>query len=675
MADGNKDIRYLKGVGEKRAKLYEKLGITDLCSLLGHYPRTYIDLTRPVSIAGAPPDGAVPIRAAVVSKTGEQRIRKGLSLFKVVVTDHSSDMVITFFNTKFTVDALEVEQEYIFYGKVEGTFTRKTMASPLVFRSGERAGLIPVYPLTEGLSSKLIRENVRQALAEMEGHIEDPLPKEMREAFHLCHKSYAVQNIHLPPDRAAMEIARDRLIFEELLLCQLAFLRMRNRSKRLKTRPMEPYDLAPFYESLPFTLTGAQRRSIEEACRDMTAGTPMNRLVQGDVGSGKTMVAAAAVYFAARNGAQSALMAPTEILALQHFETLAPVLEPLGVKAALLTGSTRAAKRRELLKSLQAGEIQLLIGTHAIIEETVTFDRLGLVVTDEQHRFGVAQRVRLLSKGENPHVLVMSATPIPRTLAQTIYCDLDLSVIDELPPGRQKIETYCIGSDKRMRAFGFIQKHLDAGKQAYIVCPLVEAGEASDLKPATEYAKLLADRYFSGYTVGLLHGKMKPKDKEAAITRFKNGEIQLLVSTTVVEVGVDVPNAVIMMIENAERFGLSQLHQLRGRVGRGRDQAYCILLSDAKGEQTRKRLQVMCRTTDGFAIAKEDLNLRGPGDFFGLRQHGLPTLKLADLLTDTATLSRAQEAARQILTKDPDLTAPEHRLLVAGVENMMQDVD
>ena len=407
----------------------------------------------------------------------------------------------------------------------------------------------------------------------------------------------------------------------------------------------------------------------------MTSGVPMSRLVQGDVGSGKTMVAAACIYFAAKNGAQSALMAPTEILALQHYETLAPVLSGLGLVAELLTGSTKAAKRREIQEQLKAGEIHLLIGTHAIIEDTVEFHRLGLVITDEQHRFGVAQRVRLMNKGDHPHVLVMSATPIPRTLAQTIYCDLDLSVIDELPPGRQKVLTYCIGSDKRMRAFGFIKKHLDAGRQAYIVCPLVEANGESGLKPATDYEKLLEERYFKGYRVGLLHGKMKSKEKEEAITRFKNGDMQLLVSTTVVEVGVDVPNAVIMMIENAERFGLSQLHQLRGRVGRGKDQSYCILLSDARGELTRRRLEVMCKTNDGFAIAREDLNLRGPGDFFGVRQHGLPTLKLADLLTDTIVLQRAQEAAREILSADPDLSLPEHKPLLSKVEKMMREVD
>ena len=671
----HKDIRYLKGVGEKRAKLYEKLGITDLATLLEHYPRSYIDLTQPVSIAGAPREEAVPVRAAVVSKTGEQRIRRGLSLFKVVVTDHSSDMVITFFNTKFTVEGLKIGEEYIFYGKVEGTLTKRTMASPLIFRLGEGEGLIPIYPLTEGLSSKLIRENIRQALDEMKGMLEDPLPKDLRKKYHLCHKSYAVQNIHFPPDREAMEIAKNRLIFEELLFCQLAFLQVRNRNRRLKTQPMQEVSLVPFYESLPFTLTGAQRRSIEEACRDMTTGVPMNRLVQGDVGSGKTMVAAACIYFAAKNGAQSALMAPTEILALQHYETLAPVLSGLGLVAELLTGSTKAAKRREIQEQLKAGEIHLLIGTHAIIEDTVEFHRLGLVITDEQHRFGVAQRVRLMNKGDHPHVLVMSATPIPRTLAQTIYCDLDLSVIDELPPGRQKVLTYCIGSDKRMRAFGFIKKHLDAGRQAYIVCPLVEANGESGLKPATDYEKLLEERYFKGYRVGLLHGKMKSKEKEEAITRFKNGDMQLLVSTTVVEVGVDVPNAVIMMIENAERFGLSQLHQLRGRVGRGRDQSYCILLSDARGELTRRRLEVMCKTNDGFAIAREDLNLRGPGDFFGVRQHGLPTLKLADLLTDTIVLQRAQEAAREILSADPDLSLPEHKPLLSKVEKMMREVD
>ncbi len=653
------DIRYLKGVGESRAALYQKLGIETVEDLLYHIPRRYIDLTRPTPLAAAVPGQKCAVRALLDAKGREQRIRRGLSLFKLTAVDGPVTLHITFFNAKYTVEALREGEEYIFYGSVTGGFYSRQMDSPQVFRPEEAGTLLPVYSLTQGLSNKMVSRQVTEALNRVE-QLSDPLEGSgLPQQYGLLSYSQALHAVHFPPDWQAIETGRNRMVFDELLCLSLCFARMREGRHRLHVPPMRMQPLTEYYRALPYELTGAQQRAIAEAMSDMCSGTPMNRLVQGDVGSGKTAVAAALCYFAYRNGAQSTLMAPTEILAQQHYNSLAPLLGSLGMQVALLTGSLSPKKKETLKAALAAGEIDLCIGTHALLTDDTAFANLGLVVTDEQHRFGVQQRAALRQKGRDAHVLVMSATPIPRTLAMIVYGDLEISVIDELPAGRRPIRTYLIDSTIRQRAFGYIKKHLDEGYQAYLVCPAVQSEDedtaAASLKSAVEYAEELAHGAFGDYRVGLLHGKMRPAQKEKVMAEFAAGEIQLLVATTVVEVGVDVPNAVIMMVENAERFGLSQLHQLRGRVGRGQVQSHCILLSDTENPDTLERLRVLCGTNDGFKIAEEDLKQRGPGDFFGERQHGLPEMKIADLAADSRLLQKAREAADALTERDPTL--------------------
>lgn len=667
------DIRYLKGVGESRAALYQKLGIETVEDLLYHIPRRYIDLTRPTPLAAAVPGQKCAVRALLAAKGREQRIRRGLSLFKLTAVDGPVTLHITFFNAKYTVEALREGEEYIFYGSVTGGFYSRQMDSPQVFRPEEAGTLLPVYSLTQGLSNKMVSRQVTEALNRVE-QLPDPLEGSgLPQQYGLLSYSQALHAVHFPPDWQAIETGRNRMVFDELLCLSLCFARMREGRHRLHVPPMRMQPLTEYYRALPYELTGAQQRAIAEAMSDMCSGTPMNRLVQGDVGSGKTAVAAALCYFAHRNGAQSTLMAPTEILAQQHYNSLAPLLGSLGMQVALLTGSLSPKKKEALKAGLAAGEIDLCIGTHALLTDDTAFANLGLVVTDEQHRFGVQQRAALRQKGKDAHVLVMSATPIPRTLAMIVYGDLEISVIDELPAGRRPIRTYLIDSTIRQRAFGYIKKHLDEGYQAYLVCPAVQSEDedtaAASLKSAVEYAEELAHGAFGDYRVGLLHGKMRPAQKEKVMAEFAAGEIQLLVATTVVEVGVDVPNAVIMMVENAERFGLSQLHQLRGRVGRGQVQSHCILLSDTENPDTLERLRVLCGTNDGFKIAEEDLKQRGPGDFFGERQHGLPEMKIADLAADSRLLQKAREAADALTERDPTLhTLP---ALARRVERLM----
>lgn len=667
------DIRYLKGVGESRAALYQKLGIETVEDLLYHIPRRYIDLTRPTPLAAAVPGQKCAVRALLAAKGREQRIRRGLSLFKLTAVDGPITLHITFFNAKYTVEALREGEEYIFYGSVTGGFYSRQMDSPQVFRPEEAGTLLPVYSLTQGLSNKMVSRQVTEALNRVE-QLPDPLEGSgLPQQYGLLSYSQALHAVHFPPDWQAIETGRNRMVFDELLCLSLCFARMREGRHRLHVPPMRMQPLTEYYRALPYELTGAQQRAIAEAMSDMCSGTPMNRLVQGDVGSGKTAVAAALCYFAHRNGAQSTLMAPTEILAQQHYNSLAPLLGSLGMQVALLTGSISPKKKETLKAALAAGEIDLCIGTHALLTDDTAFANLGLVVTDEQHRFGVQQRAALRQKGRDAHVLVMSATPIPRTLAMIVYGDLEISVIDELPAGRRPIRTYLIDSTIRQRAFGYIKKHLDEGYQAYLVCPAVQSEDedtaAASLKSAVEYAEELAHGAFGDYRVGLLHGKMRPAQKEKVMAEFAAGEIQLLVATTVVEVGVDVPNAVIMMVENAERFGLSQLHQLRGRVGRGQVQSHCILLSDTENPDTLERLRVLCGTNDGFKIAEEDLKQRGPGDFFGERQHGLPEMKIADLAADSRLLQKAREAADALTERDPTLhTLP---ALARRVERLM----
>ena len=667
------DIRYLKGVGESRAALYQKLGIETVEDLLYHIPRRYIDLTHPTPLAAAVPGQKCAVRALLAAKGREQRIRRGLSVFRLTAVDGPVTLHITFFNAKYTVEALREGEEYIFYGTVTGGFYSRQMDSPQVFRPEKAGTLLPVYSLTQGLSNKMVSWQVTEALYRVE-QLPDPLEGSgLPQQYGLLSYSQALHAVHFPPDWQAIETGRNRMVFDELLCLSLCFARMREGRHRLHVPPMRMQPLTEYYRALPYELTRAQQRAIAEAMSDMCSGTPMNRLVQGDVGSGKTAVAAALCYFAHRNGAQSTLMAPTEILAQQHYNSLAPLLGSLGMQVALLTGSLSPKKKETLKAALAAGEIDLCIGTHALLTDDTAFANLGLVVTDEQHRFGVQQRAALRQKGKDAHVLVMSATPIPRTLAMIVYGDLEISVIDELPAGRRPIRTYLIDSTIRQRAFGYIKKHLDEGYQAYLVCPAVQSEDedtaAASLKSAVEYAEELAHGAFGDYRVGLLHGKMRPAQKEKVMAEFAAGEIQLLVATTVVEVGVDVPNAVIMMVENAERFGLSQLHQLRGRVGRGQVQSHCILLSDTENPDTLERLRVLCGTNDGFKIAEEDLKQRGPGDFFGERQHGLPEMKIADLAADSRLLQKAREAADALTERDPTLhTLP---ALARRVERLM----
>ena len=651
------EIRFLRGVGERRMKLYQKLGVATVEELLRHIPRDYVDLRQAVSIGESILEEKQAVRAVLGRKEPERMLRKGLTAQRLLGVDGEDTLTLTFFNGKYTVAGLEEGKEYLFYGLVEGTLTRREMTNPAIY-PGNASGLSPVYPLTAGLSSRGIGKDVSTALALLPA-IPETLPEWVREENRLCPLGEALKLIHHPPSWEAVERARRRLVFEELLCLSISFARMKKGRQGERVRPMEAVDMAPFREALPFPLTGAQERAIREAAADLRSGAPMNRLVQGDVGSGKTMVAAACCWFCWKNGRQSALMAPTEILAEQHYRSLAPLLEPLGMRLGLLTGSCTPKEKRERKAALKGGEIDLIIGTHALITGDTLFRELGLVVTDEQHRFGVAQRMRLSGKGGEANVLVMSATPIPRTMALIVYGDLELSIMDELPPGRQKIDTYYVGGDKRQRALNYIKKHLDAGYQGYIVCPLVEEDEAGEsapgLKAAVTYLEELVKGPFAGYRVGLLHGKMKGKEKDGVMSAFAAGELQLLVSTTVIEVGVDVPNAVIILIENAERYGLSQLHQLRGRVGRGKHKSYCVLITDNRSEETLARMRVMAQTGDGFRIAEEDLRLRGPGDFFGRRQHGLPALKVADLSWDMALLKEAQQAARELLDQDPEL--------------------
>ncbi len=669
--DISTDIRYLKGVGEKRAELFSKLGINSVGQLLEYYPRAYEDWSRVKKISETVVGETAAVKGFVTHKPLGATLRKGLTVYKSGISDGEEVMSLTIFNNRFAAEALKEGQEYIFFGKVGGNLYKREMTNPnfSAAESGER--IRPIYSSTQTLSTKLIEKTVRTAINGVADTIEETLPEDIRRRHNLSSLLFALENIHFPQCEKNLEIAKRRLIFEELLVLQLALLRLRSKTKKHTENIIRQDKTEAFCHLLPFELTGAQKRAIKEAVDDMKKPFPMNRLIQGDVGSGKTAVAAALIFNAAENGFQSALMAPTEILASQHFATLSEFFKNTNVKTALLTGSMKKKEKDKIKEKLKNGEIDLLIGTHAIIQDDVEFKNLGFAVTDEQHRFGVAQRGNLSQKGLKPHLLVMSATPIPRTLALMIYGDLDVSVLDELPPGRQKVDTFYVNYEKHARAMNYVKKHLDKGLQGYIVCPLVES-EESELVSAEDFYENLKNKDFSDYSVGLLHGKMKPKEKDEVMAKFAKGEIQLLVATTVIEVGVDVPNAVIMVVENAEMFGLSQLHQLRGRVGRGKEKSTCILVSDAQNEEAITRLKVMCRTTDGFKIADEDLKLRGPGDFFGSRQHGLPKMKIASLLTDMQTLKEAQAEAENILRSDFDLRKKENECLRKAVINLYE---
>lgn len=664
-------VRYLKGVGPKTAQRFEKLGILTLADLLCHYPRRYVDFTQPYSIAQAPAETECVVKAEVYAKLGGRMLPGGRQMERLTAGDGVSTLEVTWFNNPYAIKKLEIGQEYFFQGLLTGGMLRRQMVNPQVRTAAQitAAPLEAVYPQTEGLSSTVIARCIQQLLPHAE-LLADPLPAEMRRKYRLPDKADAVRAIHCPASPEQAAAARRRLIYEELLVLQLGIGCMKSRGAADTGAPMRLIDPALFWESLPFAPTGAQRRAVTEILADMSGQHAMNRLLQGDVGSGKTLVAAAAIWACIRSGYQAALLAPTEILATQHAESLNRMLAPFGMRVALLTGGMKAAARRTTLAAIRDDQADCVVGTHAILGGGVEFARLGLAVIDEQHRFGVRQRGMLAEKAVNPHLLVMSATPIPRTLGLLIYGDLDISLLDELPPGRTPVKTRAITGKKREDLYHFLDTEIGRGRQVYLVCPAIEDSPDAALKAVKGYYEQVAKPLLPNRRVGLMHGKLKPKEKAAVMQDFKEGKLDALVSTTVIEVGVDVPNASVMVIENAERYGLSALHQLRGRVGRGAAESWCFLVSDHEGEAVRQRLHFLCTTTDGFAVAQYDLENRGPGDFFGSRQHGLPSLQIADLMNDTRTLHAAQAEAADILAQDPQLTAPDHTLLRTQVQQM-----
>lgn len=666
-----RSVVYVKGVGPKRAELFEKVGVSTVYDLLQYCPRDYIDLSAPCEIKNAQGEDPLVIRARVVKKMPPARIRKGLTVCKAVFTDDTDDITVTLYNQEYLFASLKEGEDYILYGKVTGNMVRREMNSPMVFSAASPDLILPVYPLTEGLSQNIIRKAVRGALDLVLGEVEDIMPQYVRDSCRMCSLACAWENIHFPKSLYGAHEARRRLIFDELLIHSLAIAYQRQNEDSDSNYIMQAQPLEEFTSALPFTLTKTQLRSLNDCTVAMRGAHRMNRLIQGDVGCGKTVVAAGAAWFVCKNGYQSCVMAPTEILAAQHYKTFKSLLEPLGVRVALLTGSLTPKNKRLLKEQIAAGEFDVIVGTHALFSESTHFSDLALVITDEQHRFGVEQRAALSAKGRNPHRLVMSATPIPRTLALILYGDLDISVINELPAGRKPISTYAVTGKMRERAFGFVKKQLEMGRQGYVVCPMIDESE-SDLNDVTSYSQKLAQGAFADYKVGLLHGRMSAAEKEEVMNGFKRGEIDLLVATTVVEVGVDVPNATVMVIENADRFGLSQLHQLRGRVGRGEWESFCILITDNTSPECVQRMKIISKTSDGFKIAEEDLKLRGPGDFFGTHQHGLPAFKLADLTRDMQLLQTAQQMSKSIIESDPQLKRADHRIMRELTQRLMQ---
>ena len=667
MADLFTDIEYLKGVGKARGEKYRKLGITTPYELIYHIPRSYLDFRVHVPVCQAVLNEYNVLKLTIFRKMPPQRIRGGMVICKAAATDGTDDILIVVYNNVYGFNALKEGNTYYMYGKVSGNFLRKEISAPVYISADEKVLIQPVYPLTQGLSVNMVRTNMRQALGIMQEKPFETLTEDILRKYGLCPLEWALENIHFPESEGASERARERIAFDELLKLQIGMSLMKTRTRRSTGCRMDSgVDISGFTGSLPFELTDDQKKAIREIAADLCRDIPMNRLLQGDVGSGKTAVAAAACYIAAKSGFQSALMAPTEILAAQHYRTLSGFLSGAGVEVCLLTGSLTAKKKAEIRGKIASGEIDVVVGTHAIIQKDVEYRSLGLVITDEQHRFGVAQRAALAEKGSSPHKLVMSATPIPRTLALMIYGDLDISAITQLPKGRQPVRTYAVTGKLRGRAFGFVRKALDEGRQAYVVCPMIEESE-SELFAVKTYAENAAQGDLKGYTTALLHGKMSAAEKDRTMKKFRDGVIQVLICTTVVEVGVDVPNAAVMVIENAERFGLSQLHQLRGRVGRGQYESTCILITDNTSDECVKRMKIMSSTTDGFKISEEDLKMRGPGDFFGSAQHGLPPLKIADIASNTELVAKAQSCAREILEADPELKLPAHSTLKMDV--------
>ena len=670
-------VTVLPGVGPSRAKQLSALGICTLSDLISYYPRAYEDRTKLTTIDKLEVDEPACFEATVFRSPRTDQIRKGLSLTRLTVGDETGTLNLVYFNQPYAAEHLEYGRTYIFYGTLTGDYRGYQMTNP-VYELPESRGIVtrrimPVYPLTAGLSNKLLTKYIHMALERCLPRLQELLPEQVRRKYGLCTGAQAYAAIHEPPSAEVLDMARRRLVFEEFFLFSAGLQLMRANRTALTAESYVNLDTSPLTDALPFRLTNAQQRAIGEIAADLGRGAPMNRLLQGDVGSGKTMVAAAAAYLAAVNGKQAAFMAPTEILAEQHYASLTKLLTPLGVRVKLLTGSLPAGEKRTVKAALAEGAADLVVGTHALLTADVTFRELDMVIADEQHRFGVAQRGALTDKGRQPHLLVMSATPIPRTLALMIYGDLDVSVLDELPPGRQTIDTFLVGESYRARINNFIRKHAQAGNQVYVVCPAVEESELDSLKSAEVWAESLQRAVFPDLRVGLLHGKLKGAEKDRIMGEFARHELDILVATTVIEVGVDVPNATLMVIENADRFGLSQLHQLRGRVGRGRDKSYCILISDNKSQETLARLKALCRTNDGFRIAEDDLAMRGPGDFFGSRQHGLPQFRAANLSLDLSVLQQAREAAETLLSDDDYVNDPTFPVLKERMDALFRD--
>ncbi len=671
------DIRMLKGIGDAKAKQLLRLGVFTVWDLLTYFPVRFEDRSKVTKIFDLQHDSMALVNGIVVTPVSEHYVRKGLTYYKVQIRDDTGIATCIFFNNKYLKNYLKKGYEYSFYGKININRNTKEILSPEFEPSSQSQCtkcIVPIYPLTSGITQKFLRKTVADTYRNYQKYFREVIPAEILKKHSLCGIDFAIKNIHFPKDAEALEIAKKRLIFEEFFILQTALRKMKSGTKKVLGPAFANRDITEFLSTLPFSLTGAQKRVSEDIIGDLSSGTVMNRLVQGDVGSGKTVIAAISMYLCAKNGYQSAMMAPTEVLARQHYNDLSPLLEGLGIKCELLTGSTTAKNKREIYERLENGDTNAVFGTHALITDKVKFKSLALAITDEQHRFGVRQRMMLSEKGKAVHTLVMTATPIPRTLALIVYGDMDISVIDELPPGRQKIDTYCVGENMRERINAFIRKEIDKGNRAYIVCPAVEESEVENLKSVEEHYSALSKNIFPDIPMGIVHGKMKSKDKEAAMNDFIAGNTKILVSTTVIEVGVNVPKATLMVIENAERFGLSQLHQLRGRVGRGKEKSYCVLFCASFSDETKERMKIMAQSNDGFKISETDLKLRGPGDFFGTRQHGELSFKIADLANDFSVLKASGIEAEKLLKEDPTLSDEKHFYIKEATDKLADNL-